>query len=83
MTVNAAQSSILSSLTTIRRRVWAVLPAEDAAAATLALSQGWRVGGFVGVRGALEALQRVLHSTEGGYDLYLLCRTTAERCPVA
>ena len=83
MTLNAIECSILHSLTTIRNRLWAVLPMEDAASASICIARGWRVGAFVGLRGALEAIMRVLADVVGGYDLYVLCRDTALRCPVA
>lgn len=83
MTLNATECSILASLTIIRRRLWVVLGQEDAAAASICIARGWRVAGFVGLRGALESIMRVLADVVGGYDLYVLCRDTAQRCPVA
>lgn len=83
MIINAEQAKILAAVTTIRRRIWLVLPAEEAAAAVRCLAQGWRMSFFVGLRGALEAIERKLAGMEGAEDLYILSRDTALRCPVA
>ena len=79
MTVNANQIAALSLLPAIRRGVWAVLPEGAAAEASRNISRGWNDAGFVGMGGALFALAAELRTVEGGYDLYLLCRTAAER----